>query len=102
LDINQTINQKAGRFDKIDPKIVKKDDGVLKAVETMLAGRPNREKMKFYKAYIKNFGIKADYKIYMMDLASRAPKIEASEGYVTYDLMRKKVLVISYGLLGLL
>lgn len=57
--------------------------------------------MKLYKAYIKNFGIKAEYKIYMMDLVSRAPKIEVSEGYVTYDLMRKRIFVISFGSLGL-
>lgn len=73
---------------------------MLRSIDTLLAGRPNKENLKLYKAYIKNFGIKAEYKIYLMDLVSKAPKIDIAEGYCTYDLMRKRIFVISYGLMG--
>jgi hypothetical protein len=67
----------------------------------MLAGRPDRENKKLYKAFIKNYGIKAEYKIYLIDSVTKFPRIEITEGYVTYDLLRKRLFVISYGSLGL-
>jgi hypothetical protein len=67
----------------------------------MLTGRPDRDNKKLYKAFIKNYGIKAEYKIYLIDPVTKAPRIEITEGYVAYDLLRKRLFVISYGSLSL-
>ncbi len=71
------------------------------SVESMLAGGPDRGNKKIDKAFMKNFGIKAEDKIYLIDLVPKAPRIDITEGYVTYDLLRKRLFVISYGSLSL-